>query len=62
MEKPKYCDNSHLEFLDYLRESGRVNMFGAVPELRRTFEYLTKQEATDILKYWMESFTKKIKE
>ena len=45
------------EFLDDLRDSGRINMFGAAPYLQSTFE-LTRYEARDILKEWMDSKSK----
>jgi hypothetical protein len=44
------------EFLDDLRESGITNMFGAVPYLIKSFPYLSRKEASDILKEWMETF------
>jgi hypothetical protein len=49
-DKTKY-----LEFLDELRESGRTNMFGAVPFLQSRFG-LSRREATAILAEWMETF------
>ena len=46
----------HKEFLDNLRSSGVVNMFGAVPYLMNKFPDLMKPEAVEILKCWMEEF------
>lgn len=43
-------------FLDDLRESGETNMFGAAPYLRREWPELTKNEARDVLKAWMDQF------
>jgi hypothetical protein len=42
-------------YLDSLRESGRINMFGAAPYLAETFG-LSKNEAREVLRQWMESF------
>ena len=43
------------EYLDTLRESGVVNMFGATPYVQEAFD-LTKIEAREILKEWMENY------
>ena len=45
----------HLNYLDDLRESGVTNMFGAAPYLAREFG-IKKQDARQILAYWMETF------
>ena len=45
----------YLDYLDKLRESGITNMFGAAPYLQAEFD-LTKQEAKDVLVYWMRTF------
>lgn len=47
----------HLKFLNELRESGRVNMFGARPYLHEAFPELSKKETQDVLEYWMRTFT-----
>ncbi len=47
-----------LRFLDELRLSGIVNMFGASPYLSDMFG-LTKTEARTVLQYWMENFKSK---
>ena len=39
-------------FLDRLRESGKINMFGAVPYLEQAFK-LSRKEATGVLMDWM---------
>lgn len=63
MEKPEFCRREHLEYLDELRESGVTNMFGARPYLCGEFEFsdmpLTKQEAGQVLSYWMETFSER---
>ena len=43
------------EFLDNLRESGVVNMFGARPILADALE-LDQAEATELLSTWMRTF------
>jgi len=42
-------------FLDLLRETGAVNMFGATPYIMETYG-VTKNEARVFLKNWMENF------
>lgn len=56
IEKPDFVAEEHLVYLDNLRESGTTNMFGAVPFIRARFHELSKQEASDILSYWMKTF------
>ena len=58
-ERPDYCTDEHLIFLDDLRESGETNMFGAAPYLREEFGDLTKDEARKITVYWMKTFPRK---
>ena len=43
------------EYLDGLRESGAVNMFGAAPWIVQTFG-VSKPQAQDLLLKWMENF------
>ena len=50
------------EFLDELRESGVVNMYGAAPHLQREFGIQNKIVAYQILDDWMESFAKRQEE
>jgi hypothetical protein len=47
--------DEHKQYLDELRESGAINMFGARPYLMEAFG-LDKREAGEILKEWMDSF------
>lgn len=51
--KPEYTD-----YLEMLRESGRVNMLGAVPFLQHRFN-LTKKEAGLVLSEWIQNYGKK---
>jgi hypothetical protein len=56
IERPACVKDEHLEYLDGLRESGIVNMFGARPYLQEEFG-LPKSEATIVLSYWMQTFS-----
>ena len=58
-DKPDFCTDEHLDFLDDLQESGETNMFGAAPYLREEFDDLTKDEARKITVYWMKTFPRK---
>ncbi len=44
------------DFLNDLRDSGAINMFGAVPHIVEEFG-VDKYEARDLLKNWMLSFS-----
>jgi hypothetical protein len=57
MSRPDFVDDDHLKFLDELRESGIVNMFGATPFIIDAFN-IDRKLAELILKYWMDSFGK----
>ena len=48
----------HFKFLDSLRLSGNINMFGARPVLQEAFG-MTQKEATKILAEWMVQFKNK---
>jgi len=48
-------NNEYYEYLDALRESGVVNMFGAGAYLQDQFG-LSRYEAKDILIAWMEQY------
>jgi hypothetical protein len=54
-------ENEHyFQYLDMLRESGKINMFGAAPHLAEAYE-LTRQEARAILLEWMQTFDERHK-
>ena len=57
MSRPENVTDDHLDYLDDLRESGVINMFGAGEYLEEEFS-LDKEEAKEILLYWMASFGK----
>lgn len=59
MKKPAYLATAHLKFLDDLRASGKVNMFGASSYLRLEFPFLTRKQAVKVWAYWAETFGKK---
>lgn len=50
--------NRCFEFLDDVRESGAINMFGATPYLQEAFD-LDKREAREILVEWMQTFAER---
>lgn len=54
MDKEKYFN-----FLDELRKSGSINMFGATPYLYEAFPELSKEKARKILVEWMETFAER---
>ena len=45
-------------YLDAVRETGAVNMFGVAPLIAETFG-VTKEEARKYLKNWMDGFADK---
>jgi hypothetical protein len=47
-------------FLDNVRETGKINMFGAAPYLQKAFQ-LNKYDAKDILLEWMDTFNERHK-
>lgn len=55
-ERPLFCKDEYLAYLDDLRESGVTNMFGASQYLSETFPELNGERARAILAYWMETF------
>lgn len=54
-KRPEIVEDEHLEYLDRLRESGITNMFGAGSFIEEEFN-LSREDAKEILMYWMESF------
>lgn len=55
-QKTPNLTHEHLSFLDNLRDSGDVNMWGADVYLRTAYPYLSQRESRDILFYWMDTF------
>lgn len=50
--------DEYFDYLEELRESGVVNMFGAVPYLQSRFPELSsdRRRAGEILRAWMDSY------
>jgi len=48
-------------FLDSIRESGAINMFGAAPYVAEAFG-VSRNEAKDLVKNWMQTFAERHKE
>jgi hypothetical protein len=46
----------YFEFLDHLRESGKVNMFGSPSYLVEAFPELTRHESIQVFMAWADSF------
>lgn len=59
MEKPEGLKEDHLIFLDDLRESGVVNMWGAGLYLMDGFPDLSDKQASQIHTYWMKTFSER---
>jgi hypothetical protein len=55
MNKEKY-----FIFLDNIRETGKINMFGAAPYLQEAFQ-LNRYDAKDILLEWINTFNERHK-
>lgn len=51
----KLCD--YFEFLDDLRSSGEVNMFGAAPYVARAYPELDIKQARRVLSLWQNTFS-----
>lgn len=47
-----------LDYLDMVRETGAVNMFGAAPWLVNAFG-LSKPGSHDVLAYWMRTYSER---
>lgn len=54
-QKPEQ-DERFLRYFDALRQSGKVNMYGAAPYLQEAFG-ITKALAREALEYWMRTYT-----
>jgi len=55
MDRPVFCKQKHLGFLDRLKETGITQMWESVPYIVQEFG-CTKKEAKKILMYWMASY------
>lgn len=48
-------NQEHKEYLEWLRQSGVTNMWGAAPYVAAEFD-LTQKEASEVLVQWIKSF------
>jgi len=55
-DRPASVKEEHLRWLNSIRESGQINMFGAGEYLRQAYPELNKNQAREVLSYWMKSF------
>jgi hypothetical protein len=58
--EPKVNREEMFVYLDNIRETGKINMFGAAPYLQDAFG-LSRYEAKDILLEWMDTFSERHK-
>ena len=54
-DRPEYVTEDHLLYLDELRDSAVVNMFGATEYIISLFD-VDKTTARNILMYWMKTY------
>ena len=59
VKRPAFVTDDQLVFLDNLRLSAITNMFGAGVYIQQEYPFLGKQEAKDLLMYWMRTFTER---
>jgi hypothetical protein len=53
--RPDSVTDERLEYLDELRESSVVNMYGAGEYVENKFD-VDRKEAKEVVTYWMETF------
>jgi len=58
-ERPNFVTEGMLIFLDELRDSGKVNMYGAERYIRKEYPHLSERQATALLVYWMETYSRR---
>lgn len=51
-ERPDFCTDEMLRYLNELRETNDINMFMAGPYLQEEFD-LSRQQAKEVILYWM---------
>ena len=54
-QRPDFITDDMLTYLDRLRASGKINMFGAAPHVEQTFK-LSIRQARQVTAYWMKTF------
>lgn len=56
MDKDFYNEHKkELDYLELLRQSGEINMYGATSYLMEEFN-ISRQEASKILNFWMNNY------
>lgn len=55
--KPE-VEEMYLDFLDMVRETGKINMMGSAPWLAEKFN-LSHKESLRILQYWMNTYSQR---
>ncbi|KKM07857.1 hypothetical protein LCGC14_1729730 [marine sediment metagenome] len=55
-DRPSWIQDDMLEFLDDLRDSAVTNMYAARPYIMDEYYMLSKQEASELLRYWQKTF------
>jgi len=58
-KRPDIVKDEHLAYLDDLRDSGVVNMWGAAPFLANTFDGLNRDSANIIFDYWKDTYSER---
>ena len=57
-KRPEIVEDQHLSYLDELRKSGETNMWGASAYLMVAYPELSKDQAGEVLIYWIKTFGK----
>ena len=57
-KRPEIVEDQHLGYLDELRKSGETNMWGATAYLMAVYPELTRDQAGEVLIYWIKTFGK----
>lgn len=55
--RPAIVTDPMLRFLEIIRSDGKINMFGAVGPLREMYPVLDRQDAIEVLSYYLETGT-----
>lgn len=55
IDRPEVVTDVMLHWLDSIRDSGSINMFGVTPYVQEMFD-VSRSEASTIVQYWMKTF------
>lgn len=58
IQLPEGVKQEHVDYLNALRGSGRINMFAAPQELQKKFK-INREQAVQIFWYWADNFDQK---